>query len=77
MEKKDENDTETIDILNNNQTSKESNNIFLTKQGLGISSKIRREWKSFACLETLFNRKRWQLRTDGYLLRKEGSGRNG
>ena len=32
--------------------------------------------KELGMSESTFNRKRKQLRTDGYLLRKEGSGRN-
>ena len=58
----DENNPKTKDILNN-KTSKESDKMLVTVQGLGMS-------------ESTIKRKRRQLRTDGYLSRKEGSGRN-
>ena len=71
-----ENNSKTQDILKSNQTLKESDRLFTTMQGLGMSIKNMSKMKELGMSESTIKRKRRQLRTEGYLSRKEGSGRN-
>ena len=68
--------SKTQDILKSNQTLKESDRLFTTMQGLGMSIKNMSKMKELGMSESTIKRKRRQLRTEGYLSRKKGSGRN-